>query len=197
MAASIERRLKKLEAGRPNDFRERLHAMSREELERFRYLWIKQCFVALSDEEKKEYVALDWRLSDIDQIKDAPFDIDEEFQTAINKWSIHDPVYRQFASEPVWLKDRNHILSAIGYLSTAIQKIDVPDQMAEEILPLVKRMNGMRFTWGYEQPFTDAEADMLAEAMTGKDLGQYGPWFREYLQAHADLNHYYRFNVGK
>ena len=126
-----------------------------------------------------------------------PFQVGKALQQFVNEHAILNIDHRQFSSEPVWLEDRNHIISAICSLSRAVQDLSLPDEHEEKISSLIKRFDGFQYPWGYEPPFTEEEADLLANILSGEDLGPEGPWFREYLKAHADLGEYYRHNGGR
>ena len=196
MAHRLDHRVSKLETNRPDYRMERIRNMPSEDVKRLLFLSIKNNFEGLSDNERNELATLDDKPLVYDPV--GTFRVDEATQELVNDHSTYfDLGLRQYASEPLWLEDRNHIISAICRLSRAVQEVSLPDELEEKISPLIKRFDGFRYPWAYEPPFTEEEADLLANALSGKILDPEGPWFREYLKAHADLDEYYQHNGGR
>ena len=182
MRHRLEQRVSKLEEGQPSTLLEWADKLSFEELSRAVFLMLKSHYVELPDAEKKELVALGVELPS------GPCEVSEKVQVEVDNWAIHKPEYRPFASKPVWLEDRNHIIGAAGQLCGALKRATLPADIEESVLPLIEKLSegGSSYQWGYQWPLSDEEIDRVAEAMSGVDLGPEQPWFREYFKAHAE-----------
>ena len=190
MTHRLSHRVSKLESNTPDYWAERYRNMPFDNLSRLCFLRVKNNFEGLPDDEKVEIAELDG--IPLEQVPEGPFQVDDDKQKEVNKMAKDDPEYRQYASRPVWLEDRNHIIGAVGHLLGAAEKLSLSDALVEIVAPLIKRIHISSYQWAYERPFTYKEIDQLADALSGQDLGLEGPWFREYLKAHADLNEYYK-----
>jgi hypothetical protein len=82
------------------------------------------------------------------------------------------PKCRQFADEPVWAKDRTHRLDVFLEFKRIVFNRQMPNQ--DRIISILNQ------GWG-DQRISTEDQDWLLSVFDRIDLGEEGPWLKEYL----------------
>jgi hypothetical protein len=82
------------------------------------------------------------------------------------------PECRQFSDEPVWAQDRTHRLDVFLKFKRVVFEHNMPNQ--SRIISILNQ------GWS-DQKISINDKDWLLSAFDGIDLGEEGPWLKEYL----------------
>jgi hypothetical protein len=88
------------------------------------------------------------------------------------KTLVKVPKCRQFSDEAVWVKDRTHRLGVFLQFKGIVFKHSLPNH--DRIISILNQ------GWG-DDPIHADDKEWLVSQLSGIDLGEEGPWLKEYL----------------